>query len=240
MDTWPDEIIKLLDENIDRFSGWECKCTTQASAYLHDEFVIRFREVLKKHNLVGYHCTNLAIHEIDGILDNGMIVQTKITLINRIEKMKMNSLITEQVAGELKRTNQAAADCRSDMIWFCFFKPYLESECGIGGFFQYWGGESLYGCHEHTEVGDNLKKIGTPCIVKARVPMRQLNENYLPEKEMFRVFLKGRGHNISEQIEHEAFSEKDISAEKIIDIIQYPSDLFVELSGCNNWINLSL
>jgi hypothetical protein len=169
-----------------------------------------------------------------------MTTQTKNTLINRIEGMKNNSLISEQVAGELKRTNQAAADCRSDMIWFCFFKPYLESQCGIGGFFEYWGGESLYGCHEHTEIGENLKQVGIPCIVKASVPMSQLSDNYLPENEMFRVFLKDRGHKISEPIEHEGFSKKDISSENIIDIIQYPSDLFIVLSGCNKWSDLTL
>jgi len=207
---------------------------------MHDEFVIRFREALKKHNLIGYHCTKLALHEIEDILANGMAAQTKSTLINRIEGMKSNSLINEKVAEELKITNQAAAGCRSDMIWFCFFKPYLESQSGIGCFFEYWGGESLYGCHEHTEIGEILREVGTPCIVKSSVPMSQLSDSYLPENVMFRVFLKERGHNVSEPIEHEGFSKKDISADNIIDIIKYPSDLFAELSGCNNWNNSPL
>ncbi|WP_285164813.1 hypothetical protein [Shewanella goraebulensis] len=240
MDTWPDEIIKLLDENIERFTGWECHCSNQCSAYFYDEFVVKFREELKKHSLTGYHCTRLAPHEIESILKTGMKAQSESTLIDRIEQMKTNSLISEKVSDELKRTNHAAAEYRTDMIWFCFFEPYLASQCGIECFFKYWGGESLYGCHEHTDIGDVLSKVGTPCIVKASVPMSQLKDSYLPQNKMFRVFLKNRGHDVSEPVEHEGFSTKDISAKNIIDVIQYPSELFAELSGCNNWHNSPL
>lgn len=122
------------------------------------------------------------------------------------------------------------------MLWFFFFDPFLAGEDGVGRLFRSWGGEALYNSHERdTVTGPFLRSIGIPCIVKADVPIRFLQDCFFPDRAMVRVLLSNLGHELPLPVEHEAFSTQDIPAERILDVFQYPSREFAELSQCDTW-----
>ena len=168
-----------------------------------------------------------------------MSLQNQNSLFKRINKIKEEGIITEEVAKKLKKHSLLYEQNRSEKIWFCFFKPYLVPERGISHFFKYWGGEALYKPYMYNQnnqiILDKLKRIGTPCIIKAKVPMNKLDDRSLPDEKMFMSFLKYKGHKISNSIDHEAYCTEIIPSDNILDIFQYPSKKFIELSKCNKW-----
>ncbi len=165
-----------------------------------------------------------------------MSLQDLQTLTKRIDDLLELNLISDRIAKELKTRNQADDEHRARMLWFCFFKPFIAEQHGIYRFFDSWGGEALYNSHEDDLLtGEALRRIGVPCIVKAKVPMRKLSDSYLPDTNMFRVFLEAHDHTLENPTEHEAFSVENIPPENIMQIIEYPSQKFVELTKCNEW-----
>jgi hypothetical protein len=194
------------------------------------------RNILRKYSLIGYHCTKLTASEIENVRVNGMLLQNSMSLNNRIERLKESGLITAKVTQLLKNKNQADDFNRANMLWFCFFEPFMAGRSGIERFFRYWGGEALYNSHEDCPNTSNvLLDIGIPCIIKAKVPIASLKGSYYPDSSMIRAFLLERGHQLENPIEHEGFSTKNIPSQNIIEIIEYPSDYFIKLTKCNEW-----
>jgi hypothetical protein len=77
--------------------------------------------------------------------------------------------------------------------------------------------------------------MGIPSIVKARVPIASLNDNYYPDSSMIMTFLLHRGHLLENEIEHEAFSIEKIGSQNIIEVMEYPSNSFIRLTRCDEW-----
>jgi hypothetical protein len=193
-------------------------------------------DILRKYSLIGYHCTKLTANEIKCIRKNGMLLQNADSLKNRISSLRESALISADIEQELINRNQAGDDNRANMLWFCFFEPFLAGRHGIERFFRSWGGEALYNSHEgHPVTGNALLNIGIPCVIKAKVPIASLKGSYYPDSSMIRVFLSKRGHQLENEIEHEGFSTKDIDAQDIIEIIEHPSDQFNALTKSNSW-----
>ncbi|ASP49455.1 hypothetical protein [Cognaticolwellia beringensis] len=226
-----------MESNFAVFLGWQCKCSKQdALTHLYDSKIYEMREMLGKYFLVGYHCTKLTEEEIDSILANGMELQNGASLVKRIEHLNDKCLISKTVSESLISNNKADDRYRKNMIWFCFFKPFLAGRTGIEGFLRYWGGEALYNSHDiGGDLSDVLLSIGIPCIVKAKVDISSLNNSYYPDSCMIRVFLKNKGHQLENSIDHEGFSTLNIEPTNILEVIKYPSDQFVELTKCNQW-----
>jgi hypothetical protein len=165
-----------------------------------------------------------------------MLLQNADSLKNRISSLRESALISADIEQELINRNQAGDDNRANMLWFCFFEPFLAGRHGIERFFRSWGGEALYNSHEgHPVTGNALLNIGIPCVIKAKVPIASLKGSYYPDSSMIRVFLSKRGHQLENEIEHEGFSTKDIDAQDIIEIIEHPSDQFNALTKSNSW-----
>jgi len=194
------------------------------------------RDVLRKYSLIGYHCTKLTVDEIKDIRTNGMLLQNGNSLKNRVSSLRESGLISADIEQELITRNQADDHNRANMLWFCFFEPFLAGRYGIERFFRSWGGEALYNSHEDRPVtGDALLNIGTPCVIKAKVSMASLKDTYYPDSSMIRAFLSKRGHQLENEIEHEGFSTRDIDAQDIIEIIEHPSDQFNALTKFDSW-----
>ncbi len=241
--TWPTDVIEFLKQSIPTFLGWQCKYSRESSAQEYDNAIYRMRDILRKYSLIGYHCTKLTTNEIDDIRTNGMLLQNGKSLKKRISRLEENGLISADIAQLLISNNQADDTNRAKMIWFCFYEPHLAGQFGIERFFQSWGGEALYNSHEERpDTGDSLMKIGTPCLIKAKVPIESLEDSYYPDFSMIRAFLFQHGHQLENGIEHEGYSTCKISPENIIEIIEHPNDHFIELTKCDTWIdsNLSL
>lgn len=115
------------------------------------------------------------------------------------------------------------------------YPPHLAPESGIGYFFSYWGGESLYFSHyENETTNDILQKIGTPCIIEAKLPL-----NGMHGTTMALIFVKEYMSfhqltgNASDNYETELLI--DLAASDVIEIVEFPDKKFVDLSGCQKW-----
>jgi hypothetical protein len=127
------------------------------------------------------------------------------------------------------------------MLWFCFFEPFLAGEHGIGRLFRSWGGEALYNSHESDPItGPVLRKLGVPCVIKANVPITNLKESKFPDGALARMALSKLGHRLKIPTEHEGYSTQCLSAAQILDIFEYPSQGFVELTKCNEWCKYAI
>jgi hypothetical protein len=157
-------------------------------------------------------------------------------LTGRIKAVEGEGLISSQIAQFLLSNNQADEEYRTNMIWFCFFSPYIAGESGIERFFRHWGGEALYNSHEdHPVSGPALAEIGIPCIVEANVPLSSLSPYSWLETKIIRRFLVARGWKTVECINHEGHSMQAIPVENIVRVIRYPESDFITLTGCDEW-----
>lgn len=234
--TWPDDLIQFLNENEELIAGWECSAPKTTLVYQFDNMIYALRDILRGFSLRGYHCTKLIEDEIVQIQTRGMSLQNRQSLCVRIDGLLDQNLIDSDIASRLKNENQADDTNRARMLWFCFFDPFIAGEGGIERFFRSWGGEALYNSHENDpETGAALLGIGLPCIIEAIVPMVNLHECYLPETQIYRVYLQSKSHHITEPTEHEGYSRFNISAHNIQYIIKYPEPRFIELTKCNEW-----
>jgi hypothetical protein len=229
-------VSDFLEANLSRFKGWECSCCTNASPSGYDSLVKEFRRILRMYSLTGYHCTKLTKEEIEGIRADGMFLQNATTLNARIDRLLCSGLISPGVAQCLKDKNQANNSNRANMLWFCFYEPFMAEESGIGRFFRSWGGEALYNSHEKNPVtGATLCNIGIPCLIKANVPIASMRDSKFPDGVMARVLLSHLGHQLENSIKLEGYSTKNISVQNIIEIIEHPSARFMELTKCEAW-----
>lgn len=206
--------MAFLESKHETFLGWECGCQRTSPTTEYDSAIYQMRNILKEYSLVGYHCTKLTKNEIEAIHLKGMLLQNSDSLRKRIFSLVESGSLSEKIAQNLITKNQANDSNRANMLWFCFYKPYLAGRYGIERFFRSWGGEALYNSHENTPVtGAVLLTIGKPCIIKVNVPMATLKGSYYPVSSMVRVFLSQRGHRLDNSIEHEGYSLSDIKPE---------------------------
>lgn len=165
-----------------------------------------------------------------------MVRQNSASLNARIDILLNQKLVNNEVSQSLKSLNQSDDSNRANMLWFCFFEPFLAGESGIGRFFRSWGGEALYNSHEDNPItGTVLRKIGLPCIIKALVPIASMTDSKFPDGAMVRTLMSRLGHRIKIPVEHEGYSTQNISAKNIIEIIEHPSARFNELTKCKEW-----
>lgn len=137
--SWPKDIIKCFDNNIENCKGWQCSCCERSSPFKYNNAVRELRLLLRQYSLIGYHCTKLTEDEIKIIQKNGLSLQNLSSLRNRIDELASKGLIINKIANRLKSENQSDETNRANMIWFCFFKPYEAGQNGIGRFFNSWG-----------------------------------------------------------------------------------------------------
>lgn len=216
--------------------GWECKCPQVTSAYEYDPAIDKFRGILREYSLIGYHCTKLTKEEIIDVHENGLLLQDSLSLQKRISRLEEISLIDSDVSQALASENQADDSNRVNMLWFCFYEPFLAGQHGIERFFRSWGGEALYNYHESNPLtGKVISSVGTACVIKSKVPIESLDDSFYPDRSMIRVFLANRGHKLDNCIEHDAFSTKKIEPQNILDIFEHPSEGFIALTKCDEW-----
>jgi hypothetical protein len=241
--SWPSEVLAHLDSSCDLLDAWYNSSNVfyaEASkmAKIYDELIYGLNDVIKNCSLHGYHCTRLTDDEIIEIRNNGMSLPNSELLGDRIKKLQEKAIIDDCIATRLIAKNQADDSNRANMIWFCFFKPHIASQSGIERFFRSWGGESLYNSHEQDpETGKALQTIGTPSIVEAKVPIQNIRTSDLSIK-IAKQHAINKGIIPKERNEHEAYSNKHISAEYILRITSFPQKRFIELTGCNSWTPL--
>jgi hypothetical protein len=238
-DTWPEPLVSYLAKHHDALLGWE-QGDQPGNPYVlaarYDQIVYGLRAVLQPYSIVGLHCTKLTEEEIQHILANGMQLPNGRMLAQRIRQLVANGHLDDAVAAKLLATNQADEQYRAGMVWFCFFRPGIAGESGIGSFFRFWGGEALYNSHDgKPETGDALKHIGIPCLVEAEVPIASLEPHGGLDFKIIRRYLIHRGFETREPVDHEDRIKKELPVTCIRRIIRYPDPEFLSFTGCDTW-----
>ena len=237
--SWPSDLllhfnnIESILNNHRRVSSNYAEQIIAANEY--DKAIEGLKPVLSKFCLRGYHCTRLTDKEASSIVANGMKLQDGNTLRNRINSLVAQGTLEEEVANQLLRSNQANDKSRKHMLWFCFFHPHIAGQSGIQRLFNTWGGEALYNSHEDNPVtGGTLRKIGSPYVVEALVPLSSLKGynfeiNFADRYLCYKTGCRPRASY------YEGYSTVNLPAEAILNVIQYPSAKFIKLTRCNTW-----
>ena len=232
---WPRSLLAYLDEHQTLFLAWETK-QGQVSAQEFDKAVHGLREALQPHEILGWHCTRLTDAESDGILCNGMQLPNSDLLVQRIDTLVCNGLITLNVAQRLKLENRAGDENYTGCVCFCFFPPFKAGEHGVGRFFRHWGGEALYVCHENNPVTSSaIASIGLPRIVEAVVPIRSLPIHGNLELSIYRRHLFSRGNHTIKVADYEDCIVFPLPSKNIRCVISFPDPDFYSLTGCREW-----
>ena len=238
-DTWPEPLASYLATHHDALLGWEQGDRPggpYVSAARYDQIVCGLRAVLQPYSIVGLHCTKLTEEEIQHILANGMQLPDGKMLALRVQQLVANGHVTAAIADKLLTKNQADVRYRAGMVWFCFFRPGIAGESGIGSFFRFWGGEALYNFHDgQPETGDVLERIGIPCLVEAEVPIASLEPHGGLDFKIIRRYLIHRGFQTCEPVDHEDRIKNELPTACIRRIIRYPDPEFLSLTGCDEW-----
>lgn len=235
--TWPTDVSQFIGARWPEFVGWECDCCQSGSSSSYDMLVAQFRTILRPYSLQGFHCTRLSEYEVNLVRTSGLKLLNRDFLCERIDRLVADSTISAEVAEKLKFKNLAGDSKREGRLWFCFYEPHLAGEVGINSFFRFWGGEALYKSHENDPFGNVLTQIGTPCVIKARVPISFLASAKYPDSAMVRKALVERGHILRIPLGHDGYVIKKLLPEMVLEIAKYPSKNFIKLTGCNAWQN---
>ncbi|MBZ5666796.1 MAG: hypothetical protein LAO30_19600 [Acidobacteriia bacterium] len=244
--TWPTAVVEYLGQHYDLLLAWEmlpeqgaqARDIVQAlrMAAEYDQALTGLRPILNSATLHGYHCTRLTDAEIAHVTAEGMQLPNRAMLCRRINVLERNGLIEPALAEQLKQKNQADELNRASMIWFCFYPPHLAGEYGIESLLRLWGGEALYNSHDRDAlIGPILRRIGTPCLIEADVPIASFPPHTFLEKHLYRQFLISRGLKTSEPVHHENRATQPIPAQNIRRIIRYPEPDFIALTRCDTW-----
>ena len=267
--SWPAELRTYLDKHHDLFVEWETKKQAQVSAQLqrsppqhryrrpalsaqspdkakvfsqaYDRAIYGLRDILQAYEILGWHCTRLTDAEVDEILRDGMELPNAKMLTRRIDALVKANVIDPDVGRRLKSENRAGEECCAEMVWFCFSPPGNFGEYGIGRFFRHWGGEALYVCHEDDRVTSPvLRRIGTPRLVEADVPIASLRPHGNLETIVYRRFLISRGYCTKESTDYEDYILNPLSAENVRRVISFPDPDFYSLTNCDEWKEYAL
>lgn len=233
---WPTSLTQFLDGRLASLHGWKTGKTSRPD---WDRALADLSYELQPYSLLGWHCSRLTDAEIDDILHNGMGLPDGTMLERRVDAVVQDGLLNASVAEVLKSRNDADDRFRARKVWFCFFPPRRAEENGIGRFFRHWGGEALYRQHEKDPaLSPILADIGTPCLVKAVVPISSLSSKHFgPESAIVKRFLIYRELLPSEAVDYEGYVEKPLSADCLRRILRFPCEAFLDLTGCKEWEN---
>jgi hypothetical protein len=231
---WPASLRTYLETQHDLFLGRETGSGWVPEAF--DQAIWGLMDALQPYAVRGWHCTRLRDAEIKEIQRNGMQLPNAAMLTCRIKCLVDAGELGSDSAQQLIANNQADDANRANMLSFCFFPPHRAGESGIGRFFRYWGGEALYNSHQDDPVMSSaIRRIGTPSLVEAEVPIALLKSSTGLALNVVRRFLISRGYQTSESVDHADRINRPLPVDCIRRIIQFPDSEFVSLTGCDAW-----
>jgi hypothetical protein len=230
---WPADLRRTLMTHHDALRSREI-------GPLSDRFDAAIYEVvdaLQPYNLVGWHCTRLADHEVTDIIANGMSLLDVNLVSRRVDAAMETGILGANHGARLKAKNQAAEQNRAGKLWFCFFRPAIAGESGIGDLVRFWGGEAIYNSHDRDdEIGPIIAAIGSPAIVEAEVPIAWLGDRGLGlALNVGRRFVVAEGTPSREPLHIECYIKQPLPAELITNVHLHPSAEFKHLTDCGDW-----
>lgn len=158
--------LEQLDKRKDLFAGSDSFERINVDDDIH--FLIEQIDDYCNNNLIlGYHYTRALEN---GILKNGLLVRTGSEIRNEFIK-NHQSIFSKSEMDEILNAWERSFDkqdeeVRDNRIWFNFTKNALKNG-GAELLLKYYGGEQIYApIYQIKGIGNKLRKIGVPLIVK--------------------------------------------------------------------------
>jgi hypothetical protein len=232
---WPEPLRRFLTEHHDLFLDWATG-PTWVGAAAYDRAIYQLMDLLQPYDLRAWHCTRLTDQEAQAILAQGMQPPNPAILSTRIDAVVADGRVSAEIAREWKARNQVHETYRRDRIWWCFYPPRESGEGGISALLGNWGGEALYNTHESDPVtGPPLRRIGTPSLVEADIPVALLENSPSAAFSVVAHFLKASGHTKRDHLQLEDRIRENLPPAQIRRVLQHPEPDFIALTGCDTW-----
>lgn len=259
--TWPDRFLKIISDNKDLFIAFHTEenrvdklaredvalrmnrpINPHASGY--KDVLSALANILHEQNIVGYHCTRLAPHEIENIKSGGMKMLTRELVETRFKHALEIGLLSEKQyryissSDLLKDSLNNECGHRTEYIWFCPNRSTLKEGDAVCRLFQSWGGEAVYNGHEEDKnIGPHLKSIGVPCIVKCSMPMTDIEDDltYMAKRFISQFISNDVSFYPDPSAGFDMSIERDLLPSEVIEIIELSDPRFEEFTDHQSW-----
>lgn len=242
IDSWPKEMLDLIRENEKSLKGFfeeehrieRLAREDVALRYNRPENIYRekwdliineIETVLKQHSIIGIHCTKLLDWEIEDVEKKGLRPLSRTFANQRIEKAFRKGVLSEKLRDELIDKKELNEDNRKGYVWAFHCLETLNCESGLNRLLGLWGGESLYA---YVKDNQELKHIGTPCIIFTSIKISELDIYPELSKRMTAFYFNDN------YFPHDTDSivEKDLN---VLRIVRRNEKLFEDLTGIESW-----
>lgn len=246
--SWPEPILSFFNNNSSSISNYydEVKRMDQLAEKEVELRIIRppnkfqnefdhvqyqLNKIISDFKVVSFHCTRITKEEQDDILINGLKPLSPDLINKRIEQIRKQNLISEEIFEQIKNNNDSNDENRKGLVWFFHFEQELNHPYGIYELLGKWGGESVYRNFDRNEaVLLSIQKIGEPCIVVSLLPAKETVPFGGIVERMLQIWNNrddlGIGHDADTSISHVV---------DVTNIITYSDPLFEQLTNASKW-----
>jgi len=206
--TWPPDLRRLVAEI--------AKATPQ-SPYIGDLQIPdsaddQVRAALDGHVLLTYHATRLLDHERQMIKAEGLRLFSESLFEDKIEAAYREGAVTAEEHDLLKQSHMyATGEAQSrgrregQVSLFLGRQTMIDEVSGLQNLMVMWGGEGISFSRRHKEVEPLLRRLGTPSIIVAAVPIRPTWRGQLCSPDLAKIFVGAtRGFETTGEILHES------------------------------------
>ncbi len=259
--TWPDGFLKIMSDNKGLFIAFHTE-ENRVDKLAREDVALRMNRPINPHaasyknvlsavadifhgqNIIGYHCTRLAAHEIESIKSGGMKMLTKELVETRFQHALEIGLLNEKQyryilsSNLLKDSLNNECGHRTEYIWFCPNRSTLKEGGAVCRLFQSWGGEAVYNGHEEDRnIGPHLRSIGVPCIVKCSMPMTDVEDDltYMAKRFVSQFISNDVSFYPDPSAGFDMSIERDLVPSEVIEIIEFSDPRFEEFTGHQSW-----
>ncbi|ADQ80791.1 hypothetical protein Palpr_2661 [Paludibacter propionicigenes WB4] len=244
IESWPSAMLDLIRENEDSLKGFleeehrigklaredvELRYNRPENIYREkwDEIISEIETLLKQHSIIGIHCSKLLDWEIKDIENNGLKPLDRDFANRRIEKAVKEGALSKVLSDKLIDKKEFSESNRKGYVWVFHCLETLTFESGLNRLLGLWGGESLYA---YIKDNQELKTIGTPCIVFTSIKISELDIYPELSKRMTAFYFDDN------YFPHDTDSiiKTDLN---VLKVVKRDEKIFEELTGIENWDN---
>lgn len=242
IDSWPDEILTLIENSeqslknylreekrIDKLGRTDLKIRYNRPQNIYtqkwDKVNYDIETYLQKHSIIGIHCTKLMEYEIKNILKNGLKPLSKELANKRIKTLYKKGLISTELKNKIYDKAEFSDENRNGKIFTFHCLSTLKDEWGLNKLLGLWGGESIY---SYLNTSEELKKIGTSCIVITSIKISELDIYPQLSKRMLCIYFDDNycPHDTDSIFENKL---------KVLKVITREDKLFNNLTNIEKW-----
>ena len=223
--TWPQSIVPIVE-----------RLLPSSQRPMNPDLLRQILDQALPHDIVGFHATRLHRVHIE-LLKNGTRTLVPLSPENerdRVYDVVRHGDLSEDEAEALlatSRVHESSSNIpiRQGSLYLYFTNSVFKKDICFK-FFRYWGGESLGQYGAHKEI---LKKIGIPCVVEVKVPIRFVR-SWISGKDFVNAYTQNHGGKYIDEGMYGAIDNPACPV-TVRNIIEFVSDRFTEMTSGVDW-----